>query len=71
MIVFVLIIGSITSIHEIHRSIDAIISAHGSPPTQDALVSFDYGENTDKTVGATNFVVSDRGNLPFFQIFSK
>ena len=70
-LVLILMVGSITPIHEIHRSVDAIIAAQGSLAPQDTWISFDYGGDYNKMKTVTNFVINDPDNHLFFQILSK
>lgn len=59
LIILILLVGAITPFHEIHRSIEQVFIAKGSPETNDSWKSFDYGGYIDKMESAPNFVVSD------------
>lgn len=71
LIILILLVGSITPLHEIHRSVDVIITLQGSPAPQDKWLSFDYGGDTDKMETVSNYVISDPDGRLFFQVFGK
>jgi hypothetical protein len=68
-IILVLILGSVTSLHEINRSVSAMLLSKAIPRVMDAWGSFDYGGFGDKMDSVKNFVVSDSANVPPFFYF--
>jgi hypothetical protein len=71
IVVLILLIGSITPFHEIHRSMEAIKTSGGSPPISDHWLLFDFGGYLDKMETVQNFVVSDPESRLFFRFFGK
>ncbi len=70
-IVTILLVGSITPLHEIHRSVNALIASQGRPVPQDMWLTFDYGGAADKMATLPNFVLSNPDSRLFFKLLGK
>jgi len=71
MIVIILIIGSITPLIEIGRSINSLFVYGARTKQSDEWISFDFGGSEDKIETVPNFVVSASDDPLFFQFLGK
>jgi hypothetical protein len=71
IIVFLLLIGSITPIIEFNRSLNSHTINADLPKLSDDWVSFDYGGDEEKIQTAPNFVVGKSNQSFFFKYLGK
>jgi hypothetical protein len=71
IVIIILLIGSITPLHEIYRSVNAIYFDKSITRLYDNWVSLDYGGDEEKIETMPNFIVSNSSTPIFFRYFGK